>query len=361
MTSRSSSYEDSDCSDEHSSNTAESSSGQASSSAEEVDDSSYASDSTSEVQTSQRSRGSRRSSPKYLLVMRHGERTDDLFPGWIDRSTRSGHYVPYDLNMPRDLKFLHRPMANFHMDTPLTMMGSLLAQFVGRAMAGVRKAPDVVYASPALRCVQTAHNATLFSKKKPLIRVEPGLFENNDLYPEGRPKLMTVQQLHDAGYNVDLDYEPVFSVDQIWESFFESNSRYNRRVHKTFQVISEKQELLKEPKDLSVLICAHASTVDMAAGYLVYNGRKTTTQDLIGIAERIPYASFTFFGRNEDNAWKIRESDIPFVTYNNFTSRCDRYFIHRRSSEESDDSSRRKMSVRHSSRSKSRRTNKRRN
>ncbi|KAK0410123.1 hypothetical protein QR680_004959 [Steinernema hermaphroditum] len=283
--------------------------------------------------------------PKHLLVMRHGERTDDLFPGWIERSTRSGRYVPYDLNMPRDLRFLDRPMRNFHMDTPLTMLGSLLAQFVGRGMAGVRKAPDVVYASPALRCVQTAHNAALFAPQKPLIRVEPGLFENNDLYPEGRPKLMSVKELHKAGFNVDLDYEPVFSVDDVFAHHCESNDRYNRRLQKTLQMVAERKEFLDAPKDLSVLVCAHASTVDMAIGHFVYNRRKTLSRDLIGIADRVPYTSFAFFTHHDD-AWKLREEAIPFVTYDRFSSRFDRYFVHRRNSRDKASSSRSRKSKR---------------
>ncbi|KAK0410145.1 hypothetical protein QR680_004974 [Steinernema hermaphroditum] len=268
--------------------------------------------------------------PKHLLVMRHGERTDDLFPGWIERSTRSGRYVPYDINMPRDLRFLDRPMRNFHMDTPLTMLGSLLAQFVGRGMAGVRKAPDVVYASPALRCVQTAHNAALFAPQKPLIRVEPGLFENNDLYPEGRPKLMSVKELHKAGFNVDLDYEPVFAVDDVFAHHCESNDRYNRRLQKTLQMVAERKEFLDAPKDLSVLVCAHASTVDMAIGHFVYNRRKTLQRDLVGIADRVPYTSFAFFTHHDD-AWKLREEAIPFVTYDRFSSCFDRYFMEQQS------------------------------
>lgn len=43
-------------------------------------------------------------------------------------------------------------------DTPLTRVGELQAQLVGEGLrlAGVR--PARVYASPALRCVQTAHH-----------------------------------------------------------------------------------------------------------------------------------------------------------------------------------------------------------
>ncbi|TKR61222.1 hypothetical protein L596_028363 [Steinernema carpocapsae] len=265
---------------------------------------------------------------KNLLVMRHGERTDDLFPGWIERSTRRGRYVPYDLNMPRDLRYLNRPMPNFHMDTPLTMLGGLMAQFLGRAMASLQKTPDVVYASPALRCVQTAHNATIFSTRRPLIRLEPGLFENTDLYPNGRPKLMTAQELKKAGFRVDLDYKPVFKLNDVWAKL-ENNDEYNDRLQKTFQAIADREEKLEvKNENLTVLVCAHASTVDMAIGHFIYNRRKTTKEDLLGIADRVPYSSFALF--NKGTKWNLDEKTIPFITYEHFTSRFDRFFVHRR-------------------------------
>lgn len=37
--------------------------------------------------------------PCRLVVMRHGERIDDLFPKWIRKSTSSGSYQAFDLNM----------------------------------------------------------------------------------------------------------------------------------------------------------------------------------------------------------------------------------------------------------------------
>ncbi|VDN88907.1 unnamed protein product [Brugia pahangi] len=37
--------------------------------------------------------------PCRLVVMRHGERIDDLFPDWIRKSTSTGLYQAFDLNM----------------------------------------------------------------------------------------------------------------------------------------------------------------------------------------------------------------------------------------------------------------------
>lgn len=46
--------------------------------------------------------GTIRNAARRVIVMRHGERLDDLFPGWIEKSCLSGVYRAYDLNMVYD-------------------------------------------------------------------------------------------------------------------------------------------------------------------------------------------------------------------------------------------------------------------
>lgn len=52
--------------------------------------------------TSGKSMRTMRTLPCRLIVMRHAERVDDLFPGWIEKSTSTGIYQAYDLNMVTD-------------------------------------------------------------------------------------------------------------------------------------------------------------------------------------------------------------------------------------------------------------------
>ena len=74
----------------------------------------------------------------------------------------------------------------------------------------------VVYCSPALRCV---HTAAVVAKsagcENILLRVEPGLFENTDLYPDGRPTLLSPEALQKAGFPVDCDYKPFVPLEQV--------------------------------------------------------------------------------------------------------------------------------------------------
>jgi len=141
----------------------------------------------------------RRKAARRLFLMRHGERMDRLFPEWLSMAItddvsapsgrrtrllvlrRQGTYMPYDMNMP--LTMLDRSTlggwAAYETDPPITEMGALSGQMVGRGMQSCQVDVRGVYASPALRCVQTAHAVlkTLDEKLDLRICVEPGLFE----------------------------------------------------------------------------------------------------------------------------------------------------------------------------------------
>lgn len=86
---------------------------------------------------------------------------------------------------------------------------------VGRGLLINNLSPSVIYASPAFRCVQTAGVIASMCDAKPAIRVEPGLFENNDLYPTITPEWVKVADLHEAGFPVDVKYQPFFTRDDV--------------------------------------------------------------------------------------------------------------------------------------------------
>lgn len=48
-------------------------------------------------------------------------------------------------------------MYHYNNDPPLTTMGEMCAQLVGNRLAESGLLIDLVYSSPALRCVETAH------------------------------------------------------------------------------------------------------------------------------------------------------------------------------------------------------------
>lgn len=92
-----------------------------------------------------------------LFFMTHGEQTDKIFPKWTKHAySKSGRYKPDNLNMqgklPKRVNF-----KDFANDSPLTEIGYLSSQMVGRNMRMAHQTVKVIYTSPALICLQTAN------------------------------------------------------------------------------------------------------------------------------------------------------------------------------------------------------------
>lgn len=101
-----------------------------------------------------------------LLVLRHGERADDVNRAWNDTAPR-----PHD--------------------PPLTGLGVAQARATGRLLAD--EGVDAVYASPFLRAVHTAHHVVRCLECP--VRVEAGLCEhlNPEWFDERPPTLSAVE------------------------------------------------------------------------------------------------------------------------------------------------------------------------
>lgn len=76
---------------------------------------------------------------------------------------------------------------------------------------------NYAYSSPSYRCIQTC-DAVLreLNKKDDIkIRVEHGLFEWLMWYPESIPDWMSLEELKNAGYNVDENYTPLINEGEL--------------------------------------------------------------------------------------------------------------------------------------------------
>ncbi|KAL3986254.1 Histidine phosphatase (branch 1) family protein [Acanthocheilonema viteae] len=268
--------------------------------------------------------------PCRLIVMRHGERIDDLFPEWIRKSTISGSYQAFDLNMPLALPDLKRPFKHYEDDTIISEMGYILAEMVGRGLLINKSIPDVIYTSPALRCVQTAHSVLkgMDKEDKIKIRIEPTLFEFTDLHPSGQPKFATPEELYDAKFNIDTDYVPLTTMDNIWK-MNETVEMYSKRVQNLLKRLATTKEWSQRTDGALILVVGHASTVDLAIGAFRKPPRAVLARELINHGAKFPYCCTAIIDRLDDDRWLYNESALPPITYMNFSSKINRDFAMR--------------------------------
>lgn len=93
-------------------------------------------------------------------------------PQWIEQSfDRAGKYRRTNLNMPLDLP--QRPSKrDFLGDSPLTEVGQFQARLTGDALGNEGYKIHYCYVSPALRCIQTAHQILLGKQKRSNIHLK---------------------------------------------------------------------------------------------------------------------------------------------------------------------------------------------
>lgn len=76
------------------------------------------------------------SSPRRLIIVRHGERVDFCFNDRIHWTSKvldsNGRYRPFNLNIPRNLPKRANGVAGFRTDTPLTEIGYLQSKLIGK-------------------------------------------------------------------------------------------------------------------------------------------------------------------------------------------------------------------------------------
>ncbi|VDM95648.1 unnamed protein product [Thelazia callipaeda] len=262
--------------------------------------------------------------------MRHAERADDLFPNWVQRSTLTSSYRAFDLNMPFVLPSLRRPLLHYGNDTVITEMGSFLAQMVGTGLLTNKTPPEVVYSSPALRCIQTAHSVLKATNQvnEIKIRIEPALFEFTALYPVNKPKFAELHDLLEAGYNIDLSYQPILSINELL-STDEIAETYSRRVQDVYSKICNLCESERTDGD-TILAVGHASTVDLAVGAFLQPPRTNLPHEMINNNKKLPYCCTAVIDRRPDGQWWYNVDALSCVTYSNFTSKINHDFITRK-------------------------------
>ncbi|KAJ8947295.1 hypothetical protein NQ318_014193 [Aromia moschata] len=246
---------------------------------------------------------------KNIFIMRHGERIDFTFGSWIPYCfDEVGNYIRKDLNMPKTLPERQHGPKGYLRDSPLTNVGLFEASMVGEALKEKNIAIDGVYCSPSFRCIQTCDAVlkALDISNKIKIKVEPGLFEWLVWYPESLPDWLTVEELRNAGYNVDENYEPLINEQELKESKESCEQFYLRSAFVARGVLSS------YPNG-NLLLVGHAATLETCAHELV--GRKPRlANEMTKIIQKVPYCSLIQLTRVE-NKWEIVEPPCTPITH----------------------------------------------
>ncbi|XP_043651815.1 protein UBASH3A homolog isoform X2 [Drosophila teissieri] len=244
-----------------------------------------------------------------IYIMRHGERVDFTFGTWIPYCfDEFGNYMRKDLNMPKTLPRRKNSPEGWQNDSPLTNVGVYQANLIGQALLEAQVQIDHVYCSPSYRCIQTCTSALeglkLTGKQK--IKLEPGLFEWMAWYPSGVPDWLTKNELTEAKYEVDLDYEPVQPSSELTARLKESTEQFYERNH---DVILQ----LLEQTTGNILVVAHATTLDTCSRQLT-GGVPRSTNELRQVIHKIPYCSLATV-EQVDGVWKLVEPECLPVTH----------------------------------------------
>ncbi|KAH8318790.1 hypothetical protein KR074_006273 [Drosophila pseudoananassae] len=242
-----------------------------------------------------------------VYIMRHGERVDFTFGTWIPYCfDEFGNYMRKDLNMPKTLPRRKNSPEGWQNDSPLTNVGVFQASLIGQALLEADVQIDHVYCSPSYRCIQTCTSALEGLRLKQKIKLEPGLFEWMAWYPSGVPDWLSKNELVEAKYDIDLDYEPVQPSSDLIVRLKESTEQFYERNH---DVILQ----LLERTTGNILVVAHATTLDTCSRQLT-GGCPRSTNELRQVIHKIPYCSLATV-EQVDGVWKLVEPECLPVTH----------------------------------------------
>ncbi|KAJ1070552.1 hypothetical protein K5549_003531 [Capra hircus] len=218
-----------------------------------------------------------------VLVVRHGERVDQIFgKSWLQQcTTPDGRYYRPDLNFPRSLPKRSRGIKDFENDPPLSSCGIFQCRM-----------------------------AEFKLEKKVKIRVEPGIFEWTK-WEAGKttPTFMTLEEMKEADFNVSLDYRPAFPLASLLPA-----ESYDDYVHRC--AVSMEQIVSTCPQDVGViLVVGHGSALDTCTRPLLGLPPRDCT-DFAQLVRKIPSLGMCFCEENkEEGKWELVNPPVKTLTH----------------------------------------------
>ncbi|VDM59684.1 unnamed protein product [Angiostrongylus costaricensis] len=139
-----------------------------------------------------------------VIVVRHSETIDEVFPDWIERSKLDvPEYIPFDLNMPVRLPRRAEMKVAYKHDPPLSEIGRIMTQIFARELVVRNAIPKVIYSSTSFASIQTAADIqTFIGKQCGSICVDPALASDR----QGAPFWLTQKELLQLNYRINESY-----------------------------------------------------------------------------------------------------------------------------------------------------------
>ncbi|KAI6193625.1 Protein UBASH3A-like protein [Aphelenchoides besseyi] len=241
-------------------------------------------------------------SKRLALLVSNAEPLDSIMSKWTDKCFVDGQYTIVDMNQPITLPKRPDPINTFADDSPLTQVGSRMADLFGRAL--------VENASPSLRCIETAVQICRAQASDIKVRVEPQLFDQHS--SSGRtPRFMTIDELHKAGLAVDTNYRP--------------QRKFAAKSEEAANQFAQFLDSLATPEISTVLVVTHPNIVHALAD--VFNGSSKQTKSKHKVANGLPYCSGLAFAQRKSadpkqkSKWRPFSNVIPDFKSTNFVNR----------------------------------------
>ena len=252
--------------------------------------------------------------PRRVFIFRHAERVDVTFgKQWIQLSfDAEGYYNRRNLNMPKELPKRRGGPPDFMKDSPITETGLFQARLTGEGMREQGIKIHHVFASPALRCIQTA-NAFLqgmgdFHTK---IKIENGLFEWLAWCHGEIPSFMHSEEILKFGLQIDPTYTSMVSMKDLKPN--ETHLEFYKRMYNITRL------LLKNigPSSGNVMIVGHAATLEACSRQLC-GGQPRNAQELTKLVQKIPYCGVAVCqesGSGRNSTWDFIDPPVPPLTH----------------------------------------------